>query len=142
VEQIQLGILGRDPALKHHPARAGNGEQAPIDDAAWFAYLMGWRRHQVLSLRWSDINRDAGTVIRRAEFNKTKEPSVLAMSESVRAVGERRWHARAAGCDLVFHRAGQRIKDFRHAWERACIAAGLCETVKNADGTVSQRAMA
>jgi integrase len=55
---------------------------------------MGWRREQVLSLRWADINRDAGTVIRRAEFNKTKESRVLAQSESVRTVIERRWQAR------------------------------------------------
>ena len=30
---------------------------SPIDDVASFAYLMGWRREQVLSLRWADINR-------------------------------------------------------------------------------------
>jgi integrase len=105
---------------------------SPVDDVCWFAYLMGWRRSQVLSLRWADINREAGTVIRRAEFNKTKEPSVLAMSESVRAVIERRWLARTVMTPpgpmvttLVFHRAGQPIRDFRYAWERACAAAGL-----------------
>jgi integrase len=104
----------------------------PLDDVAWFAYLMGWRRAQVLSLRWSDINREAGTVIRRAEFNKTKEPSVLAMSESVRAVIERRWAARVVAtpsgpmiCDLVFHRDGHPVRDFRDAWRKACRAAGL-----------------
>jgi integrase len=121
---------------------------APINDVAWFAYLMGWRREQVLSLRWADVNRDAGTVIRRAEFNKTKEPSVLAMSESVRSVIERRWSARAVMtptgpkvCDLVFHREGRPVRDFRRAWERACIAAGLCVTVKDAEGRESQRAV-
>jgi hypothetical protein len=80
-----------------------------------------------------------GTVIRRAEFNKTKEPRVLAMSESVRAVIERRWQARTVRtgigpkvCELVFHREGSPICDFRGAWEKACIAAGLCVTVKDA----------
>lgn len=102
-----------------------------IADVCWFAYLMGWRREQVLSLRWADINRDSGAVIRRAEFNKTKEPSSLAMSESVRAVIERRWQARTVEitvttetgtttipkvCDLVFHRNGQPVGDFRKAW--------------------------
>jgi integrase len=122
---------------------------SPIDDVAWFAYLMGWRREQVLSLGWADINRETGTVIRRAEFNKTKEPSVLAMSESVRAVIERRWLTRMVMtptgprvCALVFHREGQPIRDFRRAWKRACIKAGLCETVKGADGTETKRAVA
>ena len=126
------------PAVEMYPennAREGFVEYAnfleparhlpsPIDDVAWFAYLMGWRREQVLSLR-ADINRDSGTVIRRAEFNKTKEPSVLAMSESVRAVVERRWQVRTVMttsgprvCDLVFHREGKPIRDFRGAWER------------------------
>jgi integrase len=119
--------------VKHLPS--------PIDDLCWFAYLMGWRRAQVLSLRWSDINHEARTVIRRAEFDKTKEPSVLAMSESVRAVIQRRWQARLVMtdkepkvCDLVFHRDGQPIREFRGAWENACIAAGLCAPVKDANG--------
>lgn len=167
----KLSTRGRDklvspnsvPAVEMYPennAREGFVEYAdflelsrhlpsPIDDVAWFAYLMGWRREQVLSLRWVDINREAGTVIRRAEFNKTKEPSVLALSESVRSVIERRWQARpvmtATGpqvCDLVFHREGRSIRDFRKAWERACIAAGLCVTVKDAGANESKRATA
>jgi integrase len=106
---------------------------------------MGWRREQVLSLRWADINRDAGTVIRRAEFNKTKEPSVLAMSESVRTVIERRWQARTVMTPTgprLFHSEGQKGRDFRGAWERACIAAGLCVTVKDAKGNETKRAVA
>jgi len=108
---------------------------APIDDVCWFAYLMGWRREQILSLRWADVNRDAGTVIRRAEFNKTKEPSTVVMPETVRTVIERRWLARTVVTptgpmvtDLVFHRAGRPVRDFRDAWAKACIAAGLCVT--------------
>jgi integrase len=159
---FKLATKGRDklvspnsvPAIEMYPennAREGFVEYAdflelvrhlpsPIDDVCWFAYLMGWRRGQVLSLRWADINRDAGTVIRRAEFNKTKEPSVLAMSASVRAVIERRWQAKRKTCDLVFHRAGLPIVDFRKPWEQACIKAGLYRTVKNADGTEMKRA--
>jgi integrase len=45
---------------------------------------------------------------------------------------ERRWLARTvmtpAGpmvCDLVFHRDGRAIGDFRKAWAKACAAAGL-----------------
>lgn len=128
-----------------------------VADLCWFAYLMGWRREQVLSLRWADINREAGTVIGRAEFNKTKEPSSLPMSESVRAVIERRWQARTVEttvttemgritvpkvCDLVFHRKGRPVGDFRKVWRRACIAAGLCVTVKDGQGKETKRATA
>lgn len=105
---------------------------SPIDDVCWFAYLMGWRREQVLELRWTDVNRQAGTIIRRAEYNKTKEPSVLAMSEGVRAVIERRHKAKNG--DRVFHRGGKPIVEFRGAWIRACSKAGLFKTTKDARG--------
>ena len=45
-------------------------------------------------------------------------------------------------CDLVFHRGGQPVRDFRKVWDRACIAAGLCETVKDAEGQETKRATA
>jgi len=88
-------------------------------------------KEQILSLTWSD-SLEAGTIIRRAEFNKNKLPSVLPMVDYVREIIERRWQARlvmtAKGpqvCDQVFHREGNRIKDFRGAWETPCIKAGL-----------------
>jgi len=107
---------------------------SPVDDVCWFAYLMGWRRDQVLELRWPDISLEAGTIIRRAEYNKTKEPSVLAMSEGVRAVIERR--CKVKNGDLVFHRNGQPIVEFRGAWRTACLAAGLYKLAKDATGQV------
>lgn len=35
------------------------------------------------------------------------------------------------GCPYVFQRDGQKIKDFRGAWDSACIKAGLFEVVKD-----------
>jgi len=103
---------------------------------------MGWRKEQILSLTWPDISLEAGTIIRRAEFNKNKRPSVLPMVDYMQEIIERRWQARLVMtvkgtqvCDLVFHREGERIKDFRGAWEAACIKAGLYRIVSEDDGT-------
>jgi hypothetical protein len=102
------------------------------------------RQAQLLEVLLISLSLTRATVIRRAEFNKTRE---LAMSESVRAVIERRGLARTVMtttgprvCDLVFHRDGRPIREFRKAWERA--AAGLCVTVKDAEGRESKRAIA
>ena len=70
----------------------------------------------------------------------SKEPGTVVMPETVRAVIARHWLARTVMTptgpmvtDLVLHRDGRPIVDFRKQWAKACIAAGLRVTA--ADGT-------
>jgi integrase len=115
-----------------------------LQDLVRFAYLTAWRRGELVSLRWSDVDRDGGVIRLRPEHSKNDRGRTVAIEGDLCAIVERRWQARqvksADGtvrvAELVFHRNGRPIADFRKAWAMACIAAGLCRVVSvNADGT-------
>jgi integrase len=101
----------------------------PLDDLTRFAYHSGWRKNEILTLCWTDINRGHTQATLRPEFSKNRETRQL---PTLAEVIERRWQARLISsngdsprvCDLVFHRAGEPIRDFRGAWEAACTAIG------------------
>jgi len=83
-------------------------------------------RGEVLSLEWRDVDRAAGVIRLRPEMCKTREGRVLVLSGPLRDVIERRWHLRALGCPLVFHRDGYSLEHhFEPPWRLACKAAGL-----------------
>ena len=90
-----------------------------------FAYHTGWRRSEILDLRWNQVDLKEGTV--RLEPGDTKndegrtiymEPDLLDMMRELH--GKRR-----LGCPHIFHRDGEKIKDFRDAWNRACTSADI-----------------
>jgi len=105
-----------------------------LQDFTRFAYLTAWRRGEIATLRWSDVDR-AGAVIRlRPEHSKNGRGRTVAIEGDLGAIIERRAEARVipgkAGApdrvaELVFHRGGKAIRDFRGAWAAACIEAGL-----------------
>jgi integrase len=95
-----------------------------------FAYYTGCRRGEILSLQWPQVDL-IGRVV-RLEPGTTKNdegrliPLVLEVYETLkmqRAIRQEKYPA----CPWVFFRAGQRIGDFREAWEAACRKAGLWE---------------
>jgi integrase len=131
--------------LPEHNIRQGFLERADLEalvaalpaylqDFTRFAYLTAWRRGEVATLRWSDVDR-AGTVIRlRPERSKNGRGRTVAIEGDLGAIIERRAHARVIPgrdgeperiAELVFHRGGRPIRDFRGAWATACIEAGL-----------------
>ena len=44
---------------------------AYLRDFTRFAYLTGWRKGEIISLKWTDVNRDAGAIRLRPEAAKT-----------------------------------------------------------------------
>jgi integrase len=95
-------------------------------DVLDYAYLSGWRRGEILTLEWRDVDRAAGVIRLRPEVSKTREGRVLVLSTPLRDVMERRWRGRAIGCSLVFHRDGYGLEHhFEPPWRRACKAAGV-----------------
>jgi integrase len=96
-----------------------------LADATLFAYVTGWRKGEVATLSWADVDLRGGVIRLRAIHSKNKRPRVVMLRGELRALLDRRAAARRLDCPLVFHRDGQLIGDFRRAWQAACQAAGL-----------------
>jgi len=130
------------PMLTEDNARQGFVEPAafeavvahlptPVDDIARFAYGSGWRKGEILPLRWDAVDRRAKEV--RLYTSKNGRPRTLPLAEDLWAVIERRWKAReftnAKGLteisEYVFHSGdGHPVVDFRKSWQTACLKAG------------------
>jgi integrase len=89
----------------------------------------GWRRGAVASLEWSDV-RDNVIYLRGLKSKNGKPYFVPVIGELVQLI-ERRKDARSVETpqgivlsNLVFHRAGEPILEFRKAWASACKKAG------------------
>lgn len=99
---------------------------------AGFMYLTGWRKSEALQLEWRNVDFSAG--ILRIEDSKNGEPrtfpfhalpelaELLTMQKDRTEAVEQ---ARGIIVRNVFHRDGERIRNFRRAWMTACKAAGV-----------------
>jgi len=139
---IEQGRLSSGPMIKllaEHNARQGFVEPgtfeavvthlpAPLDDLARFAYLTGWRKGEVTTLEWADVDRANRLLTLRREHSKNEEPRVLKLTGDLWDLIERRWASREYRTTdkqttlsaYVFHRRGQPIVGFRNAWGEAC----------------------
>lgn len=106
-------------AALHNPARGQSHKQ----DFTRFAYHTGWRKGEILTLQWRDIQ---GDVIRlRPDIAKNKDGRVIIMVGGLENIIARRQAERVESCPYVFHRKGNRIKHYNRAWRTAREKAGL-----------------
>jgi integrase len=130
------------PALNEDNARQGFVEPGtfelitahlpePVSDIARFAYLSGWRKGEVLSLRWDAVDRRTREA--RLRTSKNGRPRTLPLTDALWEVIEHRWRAReyattdgvARLSEYVFHAGdGRAIVDFKRSWATACREAG------------------
>ena len=106
----------------------------PLDDVAWFAYLSGWRREEVLFLQWPEVNFRAGEIRLAPRRTKNARGRVVPMfyvdgdgqrqALAFTRILEKRWRERAL-TPWVFHRRGQQIRRFETTWRASCRAAGV-----------------
>jgi integrase len=101
-----------------------------LQDFVRFGYLTGWRKAEIASLRWEDV--DADVIRLRAENAKNGEGRTVTLGGELGDLIERRKKDRqvktksgALLASHVFHRTGEPVGDFRKAWATACVAAGL-----------------
>jgi integrase len=140
LKEVRLGIRaiqkheqkGRsgDPAARKARVRSRQ-PAAPLEDVARFAYLSGWRRGEIVGLRWENVDR-AGREV-RIYTSKNGEGRVLPLDEELGALIERRWTAREYAdfrgepglSAFVFHRQGRPPGNFTKAWRLACQKASV-----------------
>ena len=104
---------------------------AYLQDFVRFGYLTGWRKGEIASLRWEDVDDD---IIRlRGENAKNGEGRSVTLGGELGELIERRKAGRQVETEtggvlltaFVFHHKGEPVGDFRKAWATACVAAGL-----------------
>jgi len=139
---LKRGDIDRAPEFRHLSEK-GNERQGffsdtefralyshlPEDlrDFALFAYLTGWRKNEIASLTWSDVE---DRVIRlRGIHTKNGDARSVAIAGELVELIERRKQARLVRdvlTNFVFHRDGAPVQEFRKAWASACKKCG-CE---------------
>jgi integrase len=147
VEQKRLTVAPTIKLLAEHNARQGFLEPKTFEavvaklpgdlrDFARFAYLTGWRKGELTTLAWSDVDRATARIRLRHEHSKNHETRVLVLADELAAIIERRWQARRFGKDrrarlaeLVFHRHGRAVANIKRPWKEACQAAGVAGTL-------------
>jgi integrase len=107
---------------------------ADLQDFVRFAYVTAWRKNEISSLRWSDVD---GEVIRlRGVNSKNREARSVVIAGELVPLMERRRKDRVVDGALVqyiFHRNGEPIREFRKSWAAACVSVNLGCWISNAD---------
>jgi integrase len=148
---MKAGKVGRRPhipMLQEANARKGFFEPADFEAVLSHlpdhlrapmvtAYVTGWRiTSEILTRKRAHLDLKAGWL--RLEPGETKNgdgrqfPLMPALRAVLEAQLERtRKHEQATGTIVpwLFHRNGQPIRSFRHAWESACLKAGFARLV-------------
>lgn len=90
-----------------------------------FAYKSGWRVSEITELTWTQVDLKEGMVRLEVGTTKNKEARIFYLDEELKEVFQAQFANRRLGCPYVFHRDGQRIKEFRKSWNRACREAKI-----------------
>lgn len=101
-----------------------------IADFVHFGYLTGWRKGEIRSLRWADVDGDVIRLL--AENSKNGESRIITLEGELAELIERRRVSRQVKtktgvmlADLVFHQNGRPILEFRKSWATATRLAGV-----------------
>ncbi len=93
-----------------------------------FAYHTGWRKSEIISLKWDQVDLHTGTVRLEPGTTKNKQARMIYLAGELLDVVQRLREIRDMlypDCPWVFFRDGKQIKSFRRTWNTACRKAGL-----------------
>jgi integrase len=137
IQSDLIAIAPHIPSLAERNARQGFFERAEFERVAaqlhdanlrdfveWF-FWTGMRPGEIRSLTWEGFDKETWSLRLHAKDAKTGYGRTIPLEGELRTVIERRIKARRLDSELIFHRAGRPIRDFRKRWLRACRAAGV-----------------
>ena len=141
----RVGLIPYIPMLKESNVRKGffeRPEHVAIKDAlpsylkpvVSLAYHSGWRKEEILSRTVNNLDMNEGTIRLEPGETKNGKGRTYYMNDEVREDIETALANRNPACPYLFQRNGEQIKDFRVAWESACIEAGFYEVVTDEEG--------
>lgn len=127
-DNVRIGFFERD---QFEAVRAAL--PADLRPVVTFAYLTGWRKNEILSLDWRQVDFSAGTITLDPGTTKNRDgrvfpfnalPELKQLLDAQRTATTALERAEAVIIAPVFHRAGTRIAALDGAWRSACRAAG------------------
>jgi integrase len=112
---------------------------ADLQDFALWGWQTGWRKGEIASLKWANVDRAAGEIRLSWTKSKTKKARVIGLDRELAAIIERRWQARPITAPdgtirtspLVFHRGVKKngqiipVGDFDKVFKTACETIGI-----------------
>jgi integrase len=138
------------PMLKENNVRTGFFEHGEfvafrgalpdyLQPVATFAYYTGWRKQNILDLRWNQVDLNARTVRLNPGTTKNDAGQMVILDGELLETMQQQWERRKVTeipgqsptllCPYVFHRNGKRIKDYRKSWDKAREATGLTNKI-------------
>jgi integrase len=141
----RVNLIPYIPMLKESNVRKGffeRHEHLAIKEAlpsylkavASLAYDAGWRKEEILSRTIDKLDMNEGAIRLDPGETKNGKGRTYYMTDEVREDIEAALVNRNPACPYLFQRDGEQIRDFRGAWESACIEAGLYKVVKDEQG--------
>jgi integrase len=150
------GMIGRTPEfprkLPERNVRQGFIEHADYvailaeleewaRDPFRLAYHTGWRRNEVLSLQWDEVDLEAQMLRLSPERSKNGEGRPFPFLGEMSDIFSRRLAVRVLGLPVVFHRNGRAISSVSlNVWfRRACVIAGRDKLIHDCRRTAYRR---
>ncbi len=108
----------------------------PLKPVVRFAALTGWRKGEILGLRWRDVDFESETIRLEGGRSKNREartfpfgtyPPLAELLREQRAHTDRVERERGRIVGHVFHRDGDAIRSMRTAWAGATDRAGVAD---------------
>jgi len=127
--------------LKENPPRQGFVEHGDflairnalpeyLKDFCTFAYHTGWRKSEIATLKWSEVDLNQNIATLNPGETKNDEGRIVYLDDELREIFKRQLAMRKQAQKILLYvflnkDKTDRIKSFRKAWISACIKAGF-----------------